>query len=281
MPSSLLFADRSERGKLRLSGEQRAWFLHQILTQSFEDIAPGEARDAAFVTAHGRMKAFMETVATEDALLMHFEPELREVLAEEIRRYVFATRVEIEDVSDDLALLVVAGEGWRVAAASLDGVLALHPTRSLGGEAGYAWLDRSALASAAATIREAGGVEASEEELEAIRIHHRVPRWGREMNETSFPQEVGIDETAVHYAKGCYLGQEAMAKIHFRGKPNKRLALITSSEPLAPGAELLLGETKVGSVTSVTGSTALALVRHTVGSGTTVDAGGVVATVAS
>jgi folate-binding Fe-S cluster repair protein YgfZ len=72
-----------------------------------------------------------------------------------------------------------------------------------------------------------------------------------------------------------------MAKIHFRGKPNKRLALITSDEPLAPGAELMVDETKIGSVTSATGSTALALVRHTVESGTRVDAGGVIATVAS
>ncbi len=62
--SELLIADRSDRGKLRFTGPQRAWFLHQILSQAFEDIAPGESRDAAFLTAHGRMKAFMETVAT-------------------------------------------------------------------------------------------------------------------------------------------------------------------------------------------------------------------------
>jgi folate-binding protein YgfZ len=281
MAASLLFADRSGRGKLRFTGEQRAWFLHQILTQAFEDIAVGEARDSAFVTAHGRMKAFMETVATENALLMHFEPELRDGLADEIRRYVFATRVEIEDVSDEVRLLLVVGEGWRDVVGSVDGVIALHPTRSVGVEGGYAWLDRNALDSAVQTVRGAGGVEASEDALEAIRIQHRVPRWGREMSESSFPQEVGLDETAVHYAKGCYLGQEAMAKIHFRGKPNKRLALITSDEPLAPGAELMVDETKIGSVTSATGSTALALVRHTVESGTRVDAGGVIATVAS
>ncbi len=276
-----MFADRSERGKLRFTGEQRAWFLHQILTQAFEDIAPGEARPAAFITAHGRMKAFMETVATDDAILMHFEPELRETLPDELRRYVFATRVEIDDITEDLGLILITGDGWRDAAAPHAPGGIVQETLSLGTAAGYLWIPRSGLERVLASLREAGLEEASEETLEAIRIRNRVPRWGHDMDEKTFPQEAGIDDIAVRYDKGCYLGQEAMAKIHFRGKPNRRLASLVAPQPLEPGTPLTLGEQKVGSVTSVSREGALALVRTTIAPGSELDAGGVSATVAS
>lgn len=281
MGEQLLFADRSERGRLRFTGEQRLWFLHQILTQAFEDMAPGEARDAAFITAHGRMKAYMECVATEDSLLMHFEPELRETLPADIGRYVFATRVEIDDVSDDLGLVLVVGEGWRELAARCGPRCVLHPTSSLGVDGGYVWVERSMLPSLLDALAETGGRLASEDELEAIRISHAVPRWGRDMDEKTFPQEAGIDERAVHYDKGCYVGQEAMAKIHFRGQVNRRLALLTADAPLTPGTELNLDDVEIGRVTSAADRSALALVRYTIEPGTALDAAGVTATVAS
>jgi folate-binding Fe-S cluster repair protein YgfZ len=77
----------------------------------------------------------------------------------------------------------------------------------------------------------------------------------------------------VHYEKGCYLGQEAMAKIHFRGKVNRRLAMLEADGPLTPGAELRAGEEKVGKVTSASNGRALALVKHTAGEGTEVVTG--------
>lgn len=277
----MLIAERPERGKLRFTGEQRLWFLHQILTQAFEDMAPGEARDAAFITVHGRMKAYMETVATEDALLMHFEPELRETLPDEIRRYVFATRVEIDDVSDELGLVLVVGEGWRDLAARCAPGSLLHPTSALGVEAGYLWVEASRGAAALEALVEAGGQRVSEDELEVLRISHTIPRWGREMDEKTFPQEAGVDERAVHYDKGCYVGQEAMAKIHFRGKVNRRLAMLTAAGSLSAGTELKLDDVKVGRVTSAAAGTALALVRYTLEPGTALDAGGVTATIAS
>ena len=97
----------------------------------------------------------------------------------------------------------------------------------------------------------------------ALRIQHGVPRWGREMDFKTFPQEVGIDGRAVHYDKGCYLGQEAMAKIHFRGKVNRRLAHLASEQAVAVGAEVVVDGKKVGAVTSTGGGLALALVRAT------------------
>lgn len=274
-----LFADRSGRGKLRLTGPQRAWFLHQILTQAFEDAQPGEARDAAMITAHGRMAGYMETIATHDAFLVHFEAVLRDTLPDEIRRYVFATQVEIEDVADSMGLVLVAGEEWAEAARAAAPAGVLHPTRSLGREAGYVWIDRSEVTGATAALERAGYRRAAEDELELARIAAGIPRWGAEMDTKTFPQEAGIDEWAVHYDKGCYLGQEAMAKIHFRGKVNRRLARLSSGESLHVGAALTIDGKKVGSVTSAADHRGLALVRHDVGPGTRATADDVAVTI--
>lgn len=274
-----LFADRSERGKLRLTGPQRAWFLHQILTQAFEDMAPGEARDAAMITAHGRMVGFLETVATDDAILAHFEPELSATLPDEIRRYVFATEVEIEDVTAELRLLLLADDEWRETARRVAPEGTPHETRSVGGRAGYVWLEPEACDAAIATLEDEGWRRASEEELEIRRIDARVARWGRDMDSKSFPQEAGIDEWAVHYDKGCYVGQEAMAKIHFRGKVNRTLRRVSGSESLEVGSDVTIDGQKVGKVTSAADHRGLALVRFDVEPGARAVAGGVSVTV--
>ena len=271
-PARLVYADRSDRGKLRFTGPQRAWFLHQILTQAFEDIAPGEARDTAMITAHGRMLGYMEVVATEDALLAHFESSLLSTLPDEIRRYVFATRVEIEDVSADTGLLLVAGGNWQEAANRVEEAV-VHPTSSLGVPAGYLWMPAGEVTRAITTLEEAGAGRASDADLEEIRIAHRVPRWGFEMDMKTIPQEAGVDATAVHFDKGCYVGQEAMAKIHFRGKVNRRLALIQSESELERGSEVLAEGAVVGKVTSTAGRRALAIVKRTVEPDSAVEVG--------
>lgn len=276
----ILFADRSERGKLRFTGEQRAWFLHQMLTQAYEDMARGEARDGALITVHGRMQAYVEVVATDESMLMHFERELTETLPEVLRRYVFATRVTIEDVTEHYGLVLVGGDGWNEVVAGLHGAIE-HPTAALGIPAGYVWVPAAAKDDLVESLIEAGARAASEKELEAIRIANGVPRWGHEMDTKTFPQEVGIDARAVDFDKGCYLGQEAMAKIHFRGKVNRRLAVLQSEQPITSGADVVLGDQKVGTITSAADGVALALVRYTVEEGTPVEAGGVAATVAS
>lgn len=263
------YADRSDRGKLRFSGPQDRWFLHQILTQAFEDIGPGEARDSAMITAHGRMVGYLEVLALEDGLLAHFEPELKGTLPESIRRYVFATQVEIEDLSDRWSLILVGGDAATDVVGGLDNVH-VHPTSALGAPASYLWT--RAAGDVIAALREAGVDEASEEQLEAIRIENGVARWARDMDEKTFPQEAGIDARAVHFDKGCYVGQEAMAKIHFRGKVNRRLARIQSSEPLERGVELAHEGQRVGIVTSSIGLKALAMVRYTIEPGATLTA---------
>lgn len=272
--TEVIYADRSDRRKLRLTGPQRAWFLEQILTNTFEDLTPGESRDAALLTAHGRMVGYMETVAMDDSLLMHFEPELKATLPEAIGRYVLATDVEITDVTEERSLILIAGDGWERVTANL-GVQAIpHPTRALGIAAGYVWVAHDKVVGVVSAIKDAGARGADEAELEAIRIENAIPRWGREMDDKTFPQEVGIDEYAVHYDKGCYVGQEAMAKIHLRGKVNRRLRALESPEPLQPGTELFSDGDEVGVVTSAAGNNALGMLRYTIYPGDLVTAGG-------
>jgi folate-binding protein YgfZ len=268
-----MVADRSQRGKLRFRGEQRAWFLHQILTQAFEDIEPGDARDAALLTAHGRMVGYLEALATQDSIYCHFEPELREILPEAIQRYVFATRVEIEDVTGEFGLVLLAGEGWRELAEDKVPVPRIHETRSLGIPAGYAWLDRVYVGDVLSDLERSGGHPATEDELDAIRIENGIPRWGHEMDSKTIPQEAGIDRWAVHYDKGCYVGQEAMAKIHFRGKVNRKLVRLETDGLVKQGIDLSMGEKRVGRVTSVSDGKALAIVNHLVDTGTELVAG--------
>jgi folate-binding protein YgfZ len=277
VPSQTLFADRSERAKIRVTGDQRAWFLHQVLTQAFEDMAVGEAREAAMLTPHGRMTGHLEVLAAEDAFLAHFEPDLREILPAELRRYVFATRADIEDVTEAMGLVLVCGPGWAEAAAGLDVVV--HPTLGLGVPAAYLWVERGRVDELCNSLEARGPRRVREEELEAVRIANGLPRWGREMDHRTLPQEAGIDERAVHYDKGCYLGQEAMAKIHFRGRVNRRLRRLSAEQALSPGADVFLAGQKVGRVTSAADGTALAILRRTVEDGARVRAGDVEATV--
>ena len=272
MSEETLVVDRSERGKLRLTGPQRGWYLHQITTQAFEDIAPGESRDAAMLTPHGRMIGFFEAVATDDAILCHFEPDLIPVLPEAIRKHVFATQVEIEDVTDEMGLILTTADPKAVGGALV------QQARWIGRPAHHLWVARDDVERAISDLQGAGARLSSEDDLDGIRIVQGIPRWGREMDAKTFPQETGIDSVAVHYDKGCYTGQEAMAKIHFRGKVNRKLGRLVSATPIEVGSDVLLEGTRVGSVTSATAGPdgsfyGLALVKHDVPHGATVHVG--------
>jgi tRNA-modifying protein YgfZ len=273
------YADRSARGKLKLTGPQRAWFLHQILTQSFEDIEPGEARDTALITAHGRMVGYMEAIATDDALWLHFEPELIESLPEALQRYVFATQVTIENVTGDHGLILVVDPEWEAKAREFVPDATPHRTLTFGVPAGYLWVERSRSAEVASALESGGFKAASEDELERLRVERGMARWGREMTSKTLPPEAGLDEVAVHYDKGCYVGQEAMAKIRFRGKVNRKLRRLRADAPLAVGSDVILDDSKVGTVTSAALDYGLAMVRYTVEPGTKVSVGEASATV--
>jgi len=121
--------------------------------------------------------------------------------------------------------------------------------------------------------------DASEAEAEVVRVEHGRPRYGVDLDDTVIPQEAGLNARAVSFTKGCYVGQETVARLYYRGKPNRRLLGLRLSEPVEPGTELKLGEKVVGKLGSVVvspdhGPIALALVRREAKPGDTVDLAG-------
>ena len=128
-------------------------------------------------------------------------------------------------------------------------------------------------------LTDAGARRATEEEIETVRIRNGAPRWGKDMDTKTFPQEAGIDSYAVHFEKGCYVGQEAMAKIHFRGKVNRRLAIL-EGQGLREGTDVTKDDAKVGTITSSGSGFALAMVKYTVEPGSVVKVNDVEAKVA-
>jgi folate-binding protein YgfZ len=181
------------------------------------------------------------------------------------------------DVTEAMGLALVVGPGWAAAAGRTGGIV--HPTRALGIPGAYLWAGRDELPQVLDRLTSAGARRASEDELERLRIAGGVPRWGADMNAKTLPQEAGLDDWAVHYDKGCYLGQEAMAKIHHRGKVNRRLRKLAGEGAWEPGADVRHGDDRVGVITSAANGHALAMLRAGVEAGATVSAAGVDGTV--
>ncbi|MPZ70531.1 MAG: hypothetical protein GEU71_13540 [Actinobacteria bacterium] len=278
--AEIRYADRSSRGKLRFSGPQRAWFLHQIVTNNFEDITAGESRAAAMLTAKGRMVGFFEAVATEDVILAHFEESLRATFPAEFERFIFATQVEITDVTDDLGLLLLVGDGWREVAAALPDSVP-NETNTFGTPSGYVWLPREGVAAAITSVSK-NASEIGEDELEALRIEAGIPRWGSDMDSSTIPQEARLEDFgALDFDKGCYVGQETVAKILFRGKVNKKVRRLESAGEMKVGEDVSFEGEPAGTVTSAAGQRALAILKYTIEPGAKVSVGRVDATVIS
>jgi folate-binding protein YgfZ len=166
-------------------------------------------------------------------VLLLTEPELGAVLVAQLTRMRFAAKCEIE--LEEHTSTIVFGDAEGI------------PTRDYGVPA--------------VEVLDAGGDAADpDEELERLRILARTPRWGSELDDRVLPAEAGLDERAISFTKGCYPGQEPVARLHFRGHPNRTLRVL-DVEGARPGDEIRHGETVVGRVTSAVGDLALGYVR--------------------
>jgi tRNA-modifying protein YgfZ len=150
-----------------------------------------------------------------------------------------------------------------------------------------ALFDAEALEQVRDALEAAGALSVSEAAAEIVRVEHGRPRYGVDLDESTIPQEAALNERAVSFTKGCYVGQETVARLYYKGKPNRHLRGLRLSEPAKPGAALVLGERSVGSLGSSAvsprfGPIGLALVRREAEPGATVTVGeqGAVAVVA-
>jgi folate-binding protein YgfZ len=192
--------------------------------------------EALLLTPKGRVIAPLVVVRTgDDAFLLLTEPGLGEAVRATLVRARFAAKCEIEP--EEHTSVVVFGEA--------DGI----PNREYGIPA-VELLDG-----------ELPGKPAGEEELERLRILARRPRWGREIDDRVLPAEAGLTSTHVSFTKGCYPGQEPIARLHHRGKANRELRVLTVEGAPGPETEVFFGEKAVGRVTSSVPGLALAYVR--------------------
>jgi folate-binding protein YgfZ len=277
--------DRSERGKLALTGSEAKAFLHGQVTNDVEGLEPGRGCYAAFLTHKGKMLGDLRVLDVGDELLLDTERVALQELFNMIRRYKLGRDVELHKRTLETALLSLVGpEARRVAGA--EDLVAEHANRRAeiaGAEvvlvATDVGIDVFAPADAkAAVVAELGVPAVGEEAAEVVRIEHGRPRFGIDLDDGVIPQEAGLNERAVSFTKGCYVGQETVARLHYRGKPNRHLRGLRLSEPVAAGAVLRLGEKEVGRLTSVAVSPAfgpigLALVRRHAAPGDTVAVG--------
>jgi len=287
--------DRSERGKLALSGPGAVEFLNGQVTNELTTLRPGDGCYAAFLTHKGKMLGDLRILAVGEPgagpteLLLDTERSALQALFDMIRRFKVGYEVELHKRTLERGLLsligpdaaTVAGAGalgeteHSNAVFAIDGVTAVAVRTDVGVDLLCEAADTERLATA---LRERGAAPVSEEAAECLRIERGRPRFGIDLDESVIPQEAGLNERAISFTKGCYVGQETVARLFYKGKPNRHLRGLRLSAPAAGGDELFLGERAVGRVGSVAisprlGPVALALVRREAEPGSTVSVG--------
>jgi tRNA-modifying protein YgfZ len=284
-----LIVDRSERGKLALTGAEAKTFLHGQVTNDIEGLEPGGGCYAAFLTPKGKMLGDLRVLDAGDELLLDCERVALQDLFNMIRRYKLGSDVELHKRTLERGLLSLIGpDARRIAGAGeLPEAEHAHREARIGGAAvrliatdlGVDLLcDAADTEAVAAALIAGGAVLAGEEEAEVRRVESGRPRYGVDLDDTVIPQEAGLNARAVSFDKGCYVGQETVARLYFRGKPNRHLRGLRLSRPAPAGTPLRLGEREVGRLGSVVespehGPIALALVRREAGPGDTVAVG--------
>ena len=216
---------RVPRAFVRIAGPDARDYLQRMVSNDVEALGVGQACDALLLTAKARVIAPVRVLRRgEDDFLLSTEPELGARVRNELLRSRFAAKAEIEPEEHESWLVLGSGE-----------VLDERPE----------------------------GEEVDENELERWRIESGIPRWGREIDERVLPAEAGLTETHVSFGKGCYPGQEPIARQHYRGKLNRRLRVLHVEGDDVPqyDAQILHGEKVVGRITSAVPGLALGYVR--------------------
>jgi folate-binding protein YgfZ len=276
--------DRSNRGVVRITGPDRLSWLHSLTTQALDGLAAGAAAQALVLSPNGHIEHHLTLTDDGTAVWAHVEPGTAAALVEFLESMRFMLRVEVADVSQDHAVLTVLGPAAGDIAAGLDGVQASVNPGPFGTIDLIVARDR--LAEAAGNLVRRGAAAAGMWAFEALRIAAHVPRLGLDTDHRTLPHEVGWIDSAVHLNKGCYRGQETVARVHNLGHPPRRLVLLHldgSAERLpGHGDPVELDGTAVGFTGSAArhyelGPIGLALVKRTVPVDATLLAGGVAA----
>ena len=278
------FTDRSNRGVVTVTGQDRLTWLHSLTSQKLDQLAPGASAQALILDPNGHVEHHLTLTDDGATTWIHTEPSTAAALVEFLDSMRFMLRVEVADVSDRYAVLTVQGPDRDRLTAGLDAVLVASTTASYG--IADLIVRRDLLSGTADELLRRGGTVAGMWAFEALRIAARVPRLGVDTDHRTIPHEVGWIEIAVHLNKGCYRGQETVARVHNLGHPPRRLVFLDldGSVDRLPAHEdpVELDGAQVGFTGSAArhyelGPIGLALVKRTVPVDATLLAGGVAA----
>jgi folate-binding protein YgfZ len=287
MTEGVALIDRSESGKLALTGREAKAFLNGQVSNEIEALEPGQGCYAALLTHKGKMLADLRVIDTGNELLLLCERSALQALFDALRRFKIGFDCELHKRTLERGLLSLIGPGAdlslkgqslsRQEHANVQTELGLLIRTDVGIDV---VCDSQDTERVKAALLEAGAVEIDEAAAEVLRVEHGRPRYGVDLDDSVIPQEAGLNERAVSFTKGCYVGQETVARLHWRGKPNRHLRGLRLGEEVQPGTGLRLGEREVGVLTSVAdsprfGTVGLAIVRREAQPGDVLDAGGV------
>ena len=276
--------DRSSRGRIVVSGPDRASYLQGLLTNDIAALKPGLGCYAAYLTAQGRMIADLNVYELGDVILLTMEGDTKDTVLSKLDQLIFSEDVQLGDVTATFAQTAVIGPDAAATVSALltgttAGILAALPEhgnlRALwdgepaivariddAGEAGYdVFVDRAKAAAFVSAIGAAGAVPLDLSTAEAIRLEAGVPRFHRDMDEETIPLEAGIESRAISFTKGCYVGQEVVIRVLHRGHGRvvRKLVglLVDGNQAPAPGAGVRGADRDIGRVTSSAFSPAL------------------------
>ena len=263
--------DLSARGRIYASGDDRARLLHAMTTNHVQQLTPGTGCYAFFLNAQGHIQADVNLLCLEDRFLLGTEPETRERVLRHLDKYIIADDVALEDVTASLACVAVEGPHAAAVLAAIGAPKtdaeyahaawneAIVERASSTGELGFRiFMQADTKADWIARLESAGAVSATPDEARTVRLEHGKPRYGEDIFDTTLPQETH-QMHAVHFAKGCYIGQEIVERIRSRGRVNRLLVKleVDGEAPLAGGTKVMAGAAEAGEITSSALSPAL------------------------
>lgn len=260
------FVLRPDRGVLRVSGSDRGPWLQGLLTNDVLSLPLHEARYAAYLTPHGRMITDMRVVALEDGLLLEVPRELARPLSDRLEGLIFAEDVQVSDDAGTIMLLEVYGphadrllDRHRADFRAVGATVVHDASPALPAWALYVSADRASMLRD--TLQAMNLPEVTAATLETVRIEAGIPQFLVDMDEETIPLEAGIEDRAISFSKGCYVGQEIIVRVTQRGggRVARRLVglLVDGTDVPDPGSRILSAQRDIGRVTSATRSPAL------------------------
>ncbi len=270
--------DLSFTAKLEVSGKNAVQFLNGLITNDVKSLQPGQGVLAAFLNVQGKVVSLCRFYKTDAHFLLEYDVTNREAIFKNLSRFVLAGEFFVKDVSEECALLSIQGPmsaallsdllsqsieaepEYHNYQAVVNGTNILIAAHARCGSTGFdVFVAAEAKAQIRQTLLERGAVPVGSEALEIARLEAAIPREGVDVTDANILLEAGYDK-AISYTKGCYLGQEIIARIHYRGQPARQLRsfVVAAAEPPGKGTELWAADgKKVGEITSSANSFAL------------------------